>query len=233
MSPVYDKFENGTYIEYEKYTIKNSEKRRIKRVYDGEEKQILFSYNKKDQLVSITDARGRKTCYAYTDGRLSKITLPGGKNLSLSYSSERLSSVVSDDKLQSTFSYSGNKLCETALVSTAGRITKEGAAGSGAQIETVSVAYVSGADGKIDSATIEQDRNKEKYLFDANGSPSAHLCGGKRRGYERRTVRIRSLLRRDDGAEQSENGRKKGRGVLPVFRAARKLCFCRRRNPLP
>ena len=171
---VYDKFENGTYIEYEKYTIKNSEKRRIKRVYDGEEKQILFSYNKKDQLVSITDARGRKTCYAYTDGRLSKITLPGGKNLSLSYSSERLSSVVSDDKLQSTFSYSGNKLCETALVSTAGRITKEGAAGSGAQIETVSVAYVSGADGKIDSATIEQDRNKEKYLFDANGSPSAH-----------------------------------------------------------
>lgn len=97
---IYDNYENAVAVEYEDYDLSVAEAYRISRLYDNTEKQIVFKYNYDNNLVSITDARGRKTKYEY-DGsnRLSKVTYPDGASLVLSYDGADLISVKNTGEL--------------------------------------------------------------------------------------------------------------------------------------
>lgn len=99
---VLDKYENTMSIEYDA-------NRKIQRVYDGNNKQIIFDYNPTTGLLrSITDTRGRRTSYEYNaQNELIKVMFSDGQTVDLVYDANgNIQSVESSDKVKSTLSYS-------------------------------------------------------------------------------------------------------------------------------
>ena len=124
-----DNYENSVVIEYEKYFLNNTNKERIKRVYDGNEnKEIKFEYNVATGLLaSITDARGRKIKYEYTDGKLTSVKKPGGKTITIRYSGNNIEEIESSDKLLTVLAYDNGWLTGVTNKSLVKGITKAGA----------------------------------------------------------------------------------------------------------
>ncbi len=91
--------------------IERDDKGRILRVTDDKEKSVTFAYNYYDRLVSITDARGRMTCYTYDDGDteyLRTVTYSDGSALTLTGTGQ-LDAVESKYE-RTALTYSGTRL---------------------------------------------------------------------------------------------------------------------------
>lgn len=65
--------------------IERDSKKRITRVYDDKEKQIVFKYNHKGVLSSVTDVRGKRTTLTYNSGS-TVIKYANGKSITLAIS---------------------------------------------------------------------------------------------------------------------------------------------------
>lgn len=65
--------------------IERDSKKRITRVYDDKEKQIVFKYNHKGVLSSVTDVRGKRTTLTYNSGN-TVIKYANGKSITLAIS---------------------------------------------------------------------------------------------------------------------------------------------------
>lgn len=175
---LYDRYENYAVIEYETYFDGTTEKSRISRVYDNTEKQVAFTYNEKNQLVSITDVRGRKTCFTYESQQLI-IKYDTGEKLTVNCDGDNIS-WLSEDKnaLQTTIEYSEDKPIKFQHLSLKESISVDIDDTISAYVENTEDMLIAeteimyGADTidekTITHTTITDKLVKEKYFFDEN-----------------------------------------------------------------
>jgi len=160
---VLDKYENTMSIEYDA-------NQKIQRVYDGNNKQIIFDYNPTTGLLrSITDTRGRRTSYEYNaQNELIKVMFSDGQTVDLVYDANgNIQSVESSDKVKSTLSYSNKfELKEVTNASTVSGV-EHGQPSSDAivQMSKIMCAFSPA------QTTIANDKgNKKYYKVNADGN---------------------------------------------------------------
>ena len=157
---IFDKYENMMTIEYD-------EVGKIVAVYDGEDKQIVFDYLPNGLLGSITDTRGRKTNYTYTNSLLTGISFANGKSITLGYEGDYLTAVISSDKMQTELSYTRNTLQTVATKSTVTAIRHNSPSTTENEVvmETISFDF-----GDNLTTITEDNGNKKYYKVDDDGN---------------------------------------------------------------
>jgi YD repeat-containing protein len=156
LSAIADAYDNYIAIEYD-------DNDRISKVYDGERETVL-KYDRAGRLMSVTDPRGRKNTYAYTNGKLTGATYADGGTLEFAYTGDELQTVISSDRTKSVLGYSGYKLSAVSNQSTVGGITDNGATGTAGVISVTDIIY--GAN----ECAITTDGKARYYYMDALGN---------------------------------------------------------------
>lgn len=180
---IYDTYENTVAIEYEDYDLSAQEKFRISRVYDNNDKEIVFKYNPDNLLSSITDVRGRRTKYTYdSNKRLTSVEFSNGQTMSFAYdSSNNITNVSSSDKIVTVLGYTSSKLLWAKTYSTTEQITRDkpveiehsiySAVEQWAKlIEQWAIAYPT----TLKTVITKDLKIKEYYIFNAEGNNTAY-----------------------------------------------------------
>ena len=175
---IFDGYGNALNIEY---ADSGENTRRIKRVYDGENKTIEFEYNSEGRLREITDARGGNIKFSYnaptlvngsetspTSDRLGKVEFSDGRIIEFGYIQDtrngkyEIYEVVSGDKLKARLNYTSNKLSSVYEYSLVSNIKHGSIVESNEKLidyHTLTYAFAA-------TTIVDGDGNKEKYLFD-------------------------------------------------------------------
>ena len=160
---VLDKYENTMSIEYDA-------NRKIQRVYDGNNKQIIFDYNPTTGLLrSITDTRGRRTSYEYNaQNELIKVMFSDGQTVDLVYDANgNIQSVESSDKVKSTLSYSNKfELKEVTNASTVSGVEH----GQPSSDAIVQMSKIMCAFSPAQTIIADDKGNKKYYKVNADGN---------------------------------------------------------------
>ena len=160
---VLDKYENTMSIEYDA-------NRKIQRVYDGNNKQIIFDYNPTTGLLrSITDTRGRRTSYEYNaQNELIKVMFSDGQTVDLVYDANgNIQSVESSDKVKSTLSYSNKfELKEVTNASTVSEVEH----GQPSSDAIVQMSKIMCAFSPAQTTIADDKGNKKYYKVNADGN---------------------------------------------------------------
>lgn len=160
---VLDKYENTMSIEYDA-------NRKIQRVYDGNNKQIIFDYNPTTGLLrSITDTRGRRTSYEYNaQNELIKVMFSDGQTVDLVYDANgNIQSVESSDKVKSTLSYSNKfELKEVTNASTVSGVEH----GQPSSDAIVQMSKIMCAFSPAQTTIADDKGNKKYYKINADGN---------------------------------------------------------------
>ena len=160
---VLDKYENTMSIEYDA-------NRKIQRVYDGNNKQIIFDYNPTTGLLrSITDTRGRRTSYEYNaQNELTKVMFSDGQTVDLVYDANgNIQSVESSDKVKSTLSYSNKfELKEVTNASTVSGVEH----GQPSSDAIVQMSKIMCAFSPAQTIIADDKGNKKYYKVNADGN---------------------------------------------------------------
>ena len=177
---IFDSYNNLLNIEY---ADSNDTTRRIKRVYDGEDKVIEFEYNSKGLLTCVTNPRGQTRKYTYNaptkingaivegeSDRLGRIESSAGQTVDIRYTKDNTNGkyeiyeVASGDHLKTRVNYAAGKLSSVYDYSTASAIKHGEVTTSGdIQLGYHTVSYT-----EVTTTISNQDGNKAKYLFDDN-----------------------------------------------------------------
>jgi len=178
---IFDSYGNTLSIEY---ADNQEETKRIKRVYDGEDKIIKFEYNSKGRLREITDARGKNIRFSYdaatvvggnktspTSDRLGKVEFSDGRKIEFSYTRDNTNNkyeiyeLISGNKQKTRLNYASDKLSSVYNYSLASSIThgKLEEVGDGLITDSFTISYT-----EVTTTISDQNGNKEKYLFDDN-----------------------------------------------------------------
>lgn len=116
---VFDKFGNSTVIEYGLTQIDGVDYyARIDRIYNSDNKQIIFEYvedmvdgKQVSRLKRITTSTGKSVSYKYSKGQLIELSYSDGTQTTLTYTEEgEIASITDSDKLKTEFSYGSGKI---------------------------------------------------------------------------------------------------------------------------
>ena len=191
---IFDSYGNALNVEY----ADNQETtRRIKRVYDGENKAIEFEYNSDGRLSGITDTRGRTIRFSYNaktiingmfanseSNRLGKVEFSDGRIIEFSYTRDdtngkyEIYEVLSGEKQKTKLSYVSGKLLSVYDYSRVSSIKNGDSVENenGLQKGYCTINYV-----ELTTTITDQDGNKEKYVFNGDEFVTEALTekGGK------------------------------------------------------
>ena len=144
-----DAYENTVVFE-------RDERGKVIGVYNGEDKEISFGYNGNGYLAEITDGRGRKVNYEYSDGRIGNIAYPDGTHIDLTYDS---------DYNITKIAYSNGETTELTYAS--GKLIKIKTLKNDTELDGAEIEYA------LDKTTVIMPSGEEIYDY-ANGKLSGY-----------------------------------------------------------
>ena len=168
---VFDRHENYAVIEYEKYYDGLVEKSRISRLYDNNEKQVVFKYNSSNLLSMITDIYGLKTRFKYEDGKPKEVIFYDGKKVILSFDENDCIECVENTKtcLHSVITY--DDFAPISIKTYADSIAED------KLLSQIGIDYELGSDSIISSVVLlnSKEQKREKYQFNGYGKLYQYL----------------------------------------------------------
>ena len=166
---VFDKYDHYAVIEYERY---GTDKTRIARMYDENERQVTFGYNSNDLLTSITDVTGRKTTYEYGEtDYLSTVRRGEEMAVTFSYTDDAISSVSDEATKKAAYLEYTDTYLSLYYESTVNVVSIDGASGTPIyEMPTFVVQFNRNTDGTVNNTTEEYEGVIKKYVFDSVGN---------------------------------------------------------------
>ena len=175
---VFDRYGDYAAIEYEKYYVGLEEKRRIARVYDKDENQVVFTYNSANLLSSITDVHGRKTRFTYSNNQLVGISYDTGEELAWGYSTSNFIAGFTESKnaLMTNIIYNSNRPTQILQRSMVSKIALGSTGNVNKFLSQIVISYTVASNSVITNVIITDGLIKEKYDFNSEGN-----CTGYRK----------------------------------------------------
>ncbi len=92
---VVDKYGNYAIPEYERYLVNGNEGHRIARLYDNQNRAVIFAYDSTGRLARISDAVGGYVTYEYnSDNQLTAIAYSDGRRAEIVYNGDDICEII-------------------------------------------------------------------------------------------------------------------------------------------
>lgn len=156
--------------------IERDSKKRITRVYDDKEKQIVFKYNHKGVLSSVTDVRGKRTTLTYNSGN-TVIKYANGKSITLAISNiatnnskvsyANITEITAQDKVKVKLTYDRMLLTGVEYYSLFNSIAHGSVVSGNNKLSSTTIAYTPNQTVVTTTGDVTQ---KETYKFNNVGN---------------------------------------------------------------
>lgn len=185
---VFDKFGNSTVIEYGLTQIDGVDYyARIDRIYNSDNKQIIFEYvedmvdgKQVSRLKRITTSTGKSVSYKYSKGQLIELSYSDGTQTTLTYTEEgEIASITDSDKLKTEFSYGSGKITKLINKTQLSAITPNSQTEEEKTITEYTFTYTPNSTNSAlnEVCKIAYDDVKEKYVLSTDEATVGGLKG--------------------------------------------------------